>query len=72
MEKKDSTKFIILDLIQIVIAFITFTVNFVLSYLVRNTSNEAIFVGIAMISFFFLGFAIIDISDQRKIYSKNQ
>lgn len=72
VRKKEATKFIILDLIQIIIAFITFAVNFVLSYLVRNTSNETIFIGIAIIAFFFLGSAIIDIGDQRKIYSKNQ
>ena len=68
MRKKEATKFIILDLIQAVIALITFVVNFVLSYMVRNTSREAIFIGIALIAFFF-GSALIDIGDQRRIYS---
>lgn len=69
MRKKEATKFIILDLIQAVIALITFAVNFVLSYMVRNTSREAIFIGITLIAFFFFGSALIDIGDQRRIYS---
>lgn len=69
MRKKEATKFIILDLIQAVIALITFVVNFVLSYMVRNTSREAIFIGIALIAFFFFGSVLIDIGDQRRIYS---
>ena len=69
MRKKEATKFIILDLIQAVIALITFAVNFVLSYMVRNTSREAIFISIALIAFFFFGSALIDIGDQRRIYS---
>ena len=68
MRKKEATKFIILDLIQAVIALITFVVNFVLSYMVRNTSREAIFIGIALIAFLFFGSALIDIGDQRRIY----
>ena len=69
MRKNEATKFIILDLIQAVIALITFAVNFVLSYMVRNTSREAIFIGIALIAFFFFGSALIDIGDQRRIYN---
>ena len=70
MRKKETTKFIVLDLIQAVIALITFVVNFVLSYMVRNTSGESIFIGVALISFFFFGSALLDIREQKRIYTK--
>lgn len=68
--RKELKQYVILDTIQIIIAGITFFVNFVLSYLSRGTSNEILFIGVAILSFIFVISGINDIRTQKKIYAK--